>query len=75
MGWAEIADRVLVACRDDGTVPISTYTKLTDSTIAVVTPLKTFVLRNAAQVEDIDLNQADGKYTLAFEGPGPIREF
>jgi len=66
--------RISMQVFDDGTVDIKTLTALTNATVTVVTPLKTFVLRNAAQVEDVELAQADGTYTLVFEGPGPVLE-
>ena len=66
--------RIELEIIDTGDTPIATFTALTDATISVVTELKTFVLRNAAFVEDVSLDQSTGRYTLAFEGPS-IREF
>lgn len=60
---------------DDGAVSIDTLTEITDETVTLVAPSGTFALRNAAQVEDVVLNQATGRYSIVFEGPDKVRRF
>ena len=67
--------RIEVEFIDDGTVSLDALTQITNKTVTVVTPLGTYALRNAAQVEDVVLNQATGRYTIVFEGPDKVRRF
>lgn len=53
----------------DGAIKVGALEDKTNSTVSVVTSAKTYVLRNARQVGDLELAGADGKVTVAFEGP------
>ena len=61
--------RVEFQILDDGTVDLTALLAKTNATVTVVTSSKTHVIRNARQVEDVDLDQAAGTYSVVFEGP------
>lgn len=55
------------------TVDINALQNLTDATITVQFDNgQQAVLRNAAQVNAVELNQTDGQFTLRFEGPSGV---
>lgn len=62
---ASIAFEVL----ETGDVKVKDLLDKVDATVTVVTSVKTYVLRNARQVGDLQIALADGKYTVTFEGP------
>lgn len=54
-------------------IDIAAVQDLTDATINITLDSgKQAVLRNAAQVNAIELNQAEGSYTARFEGPSCV---
>jgi len=77
-GQAEVkkAGRMEMEVFDDGQVAVDALLALLSTTVTITTKdAGTFVLRNAAQVDDVVISQADGKYTIVFEGPGKVRQF
>ena len=58
----------------DGLLKLKDIEAKEDSTVSVITTSKTYVLRNACFVGDLELNGADGTVTVAFEG-AEVKEF
>lgn len=65
-----VASWIEMSLTDLGDIDITTLQNLDDVTVNVeLANGKQAVLRNAAQVNPVELNAVDGQYTLRFEGP------